>query len=523
MRIALYLNSAENNRVDKTGFLSLLLEVEGFLRESTDIVNPRIYLELPTESGSLLIDEDNEEIEDADGFAIVSGDDAVLRCNYAYIPEFHRYYFVSNITIKNKTLYTLSLSCDELMSFKDYFLGLEALIDRNEFDYNPLADDSLMPFELDEDVEIVYPESIAPEGSLTEFLSDWDIHDRNILLNAINDDVEIPQGITAPEGTNLPAISDSFAVDSGIVYAISPLNLIWVSRAVMNNDNLNTYVKSIIAFPYLIPNLKNASQANVRLGTTDISLRGSTARKSFSNISPYIEVARFTMPTASDYRDYRPYTNIELFVPFLGFVEMENKIVAGHDISLYYSVSYEDGTAEVYIHDLTTNTPIHVAQCQLGVKLALDATNNTEITNQRIASITNGVLGFIGGGVSLGIGTATRSPLTIASGAMGMAHSIADIFNKNAMLYDRAQVGYSTGLGSLYSPLVPFLRYRRKKAMITDGDAYRHQYGAPLQGFRTLSDLTGFTTIASIHLEEVPAFSSELSAIEGLLKSGVIF
>lgn len=523
MRIALYLNTAENNRVDKTGFLSLLLEVEGFLRESTDIINPRIYLELPTESGSALIDEDSEEIEDADGFAIVSGDDAVLRCNYAYIPEFHRYYFVSNIAIKNKTLYTLSLACDELMSFKDYFLGLDALIDRNEFDYNPLANDSIMPFELDEDIDIVYPESIAPSGSLIAFSAEQ-YNTKNIILNAINDDEFINTSISAPTGTNLPNIASSFAIDNGCVYALSVSQTGIVGKAVIGNDNLATYIKSVIAFPFAIPHLiPGETRDDIRLGNTDVSLEGTRARVSWSNIAPYIEIARFRMPTASDYQDFKPYTIIELFVPFLGFVELDNKIVAGHDISLYYSVSYEDGTAEVYIHDLTTNTPIHVAQCQLGIKLAFDTTNNTEITNQRIASITNGVLGFIGGGVSMGIGIAKGNPLSIANGAMGMAHSIADVFNKNAMLYDRAQVGYSTGLGSLYSPMVPFLRYRRKKAMITDGDAYRHQYGAPLQGFRSLSDLSGFTTIASIHLEEVPAFSSELSAIEGLLKSGVIF
>lgn len=52
--------------------------------------------------------------------------------NYAYIPEFKRYYYVGVPTIGNNKTYFLPLDEDYLMSFKDQFMVLTAIIDKEE-------------------------------------------------------------------------------------------------------------------------------------------------------------------------------------------------------------------------------------------------------------------------------------------------------------------------------------------------------------------------------------------------------
>lgn len=56
--------------------------------------------------------------------------------NYAYIPEFNRYYFVDPPTVVNNKIYMLSLRVDVLMSFKSAINNLVAIIARQENEYN---------------------------------------------------------------------------------------------------------------------------------------------------------------------------------------------------------------------------------------------------------------------------------------------------------------------------------------------------------------------------------------------------
>lgn len=63
-------------------------------------------------------------------------------CNYCYIMDYDRYYFIEDIVTKRGGLLTISCSCDVLMSFKDEINGLTTLIVRNEFDKDMTIQDS---------------------------------------------------------------------------------------------------------------------------------------------------------------------------------------------------------------------------------------------------------------------------------------------------------------------------------------------------------------------------------------------
>jgi hypothetical protein len=87
MQIKLYNNSSPTNKIEKN--ITSVLDVSGALRGETDIVNPtiRIYAaNLPY-------------------------------FNYAYIPEFHRYYYLRNVRAVRNDIFEISLQSDVLMSF----------------------------------------------------------------------------------------------------------------------------------------------------------------------------------------------------------------------------------------------------------------------------------------------------------------------------------------------------------------------------------------------------------------------
>ena len=109
MTLKLYTNSSDRNHLDKV-ITQQGSDISGTLRADCSIVDPVITIESIT------------------GFNLSS-------CNYAYISEFGRYYYITNIVCKGK-LYELHMHCDVLMSFKSQIRGNSAVIARNESTYN---------------------------------------------------------------------------------------------------------------------------------------------------------------------------------------------------------------------------------------------------------------------------------------------------------------------------------------------------------------------------------------------------
>ena len=59
-----------------------------------------------------------------------AGDDIFTK-NFAYIPNFHRYYFVQKIEIAPNGMYTLTLTEDVLMSWRDDIKNCEVMLSRS--------------------------------------------------------------------------------------------------------------------------------------------------------------------------------------------------------------------------------------------------------------------------------------------------------------------------------------------------------------------------------------------------------
>lgn len=62
--------------------------------------------------------------------------------NYCYIPIFNRFYYVKDIQINGADIVTVPMEVDVLQSFKDEILESDALIDRQQYEYNTYYNDS---------------------------------------------------------------------------------------------------------------------------------------------------------------------------------------------------------------------------------------------------------------------------------------------------------------------------------------------------------------------------------------------
>ena len=101
MQLKLYKSLDEKNRIRKTLTEELILN--GALRDKSSVIKPTILIQTDP-----------------------------LDYNYAYIPEFGRYYFINNVVAMRNKSFIIDLKCDVLMSYADEIYNLRALIDREE-------------------------------------------------------------------------------------------------------------------------------------------------------------------------------------------------------------------------------------------------------------------------------------------------------------------------------------------------------------------------------------------------------
>lgn len=105
MEIELYYNQSDYRVINKR--LDFYSVIAGTLTEETSIMSPAI-----------LVDSDD-----------------ILRVNYCYIPEFRRYYTITEITSVRTGLWRVTMDCDVLMSFRGDIMSLQVIIDK-QAEYN---------------------------------------------------------------------------------------------------------------------------------------------------------------------------------------------------------------------------------------------------------------------------------------------------------------------------------------------------------------------------------------------------
>lgn len=75
--------------------------------------------------------------------------------NYFYVPQWDRYYYITDITVVNKGIYRISGKVDVLMSFADEIDKCAGIAQNNEYDWNMYLDDGSCKVYQDGVIEIL--------------------------------------------------------------------------------------------------------------------------------------------------------------------------------------------------------------------------------------------------------------------------------------------------------------------------------------------------------------------------------
>lgn len=201
------------------------------------------------------------------------------------------------------------------------------------------------------------------------------------------------------------------------------------------------------------------------------------------------------------YLDYSPHTEMQLYLPYVGFVDISPDDCMGGTVSVKYMVDIIGGTCVAQVKCNSHVLYEFAAACSCQVPVSAGQYQNIVLGAVRGAiGLTSGVLGAAGGGLFSGLSEAADAALSMTKPKIQRSGGF----------------GGSSGLMGHQTPYIIYTVPR----LIVPG-RQNNFIGYPSYITRTLGDLTGYTQIDSIHLSGIPASQSEQAEIEQLLQEGV--
>lgn len=205
--------------------------------------------------------------------------------------------------------------------------------------------------------------------------------------------------------------------------------------------------------------------------------------------------------------DYPPYTSIKLFLPFVGFVDINPDDVMGRDdgggyIKVTYRVDVYTGTclAQVWVRRAADMANYQILYTYNG-----NCAQQIPLTGATYQGLMQTLVGASVGFASAGLTGALASAATQFAGHQQVQMQRSGNMSANAGVLGQRK---------------PYLIISRNNVYYATN--FAEYYGYPAHATVVLGNMSGYVRVRDIHLE-VPATSEELDEIEALLKEGVWF
>ena len=327
------------------------------------------------------------------------------------------------------------------------------------------------------------------------------------------------------------------------------------------------WISTVMVYPFNIPLGRNGtSQGKLQLGLYDTKIDC----YDLLLVSEMYEMGEILIqPHFNNFADYDGYSKMEVWLPFLGTVDISLNDVIGKYLKFRLGVDYISGQGIWYIcvgDEPTNATSVFVDllegandrilsthTCQLGMQLPIGTSNTASVYRNLIMGAVKGV--------STALSSYAISSLG-ASGGKAVTKEVKTRLNQktgNKLITDRTQetkydssnyqfgksittcFDYATdSLNNMHisastdrsnNPTtmintcksIKVIRYYPK--LITTDENYGKLYGYPLGQTKVLSTLSGYTEISNIHIEGEgfkSATQKEILMLKEALSDGII-
>lgn len=554
IHITLYQNHSDNNVIEKS--LEVLNSYDGNFTYHGSVLSPNLVI----------------------------NDPLVLKSNYLEIEELKRFYYITDIETLGKDNFRVYLQVDTLMTYKEFIYKQGAYILRNEYDYNVYLNDNKVPMN-NINKNIIYE---SPRKSEFFNLSETKYNSNNhsvlhieqsyciILCLANTKDINAFLQLNNYFPLNFSYQGNQYYVLTGQEY----YKIIYTINSNTNFDILFNQLGSCIISARLFPfdiyeKIKSqyGNDSNIISSTIEILVGSKSINekidentyKSWKNINiPVcvdIDLGTIEIPISSTFKFLycEPNLNIQLYLPFYGFVDISpNMYLKNNKISIKVTYNIDITTGKTYA--LLTNpnddyfkTARQIIEFDISSEIPFPVGNVTAIALKSMLNLVGGI--FHMGNIITNLGeektkvsqlesratkrTTPRSKLglEIASAETSLAYeqvrsgiNIASDFTLGALNVGQYKLDCGSGvtnLNAFYYKLYTYIIVKFKITTLDDNnkiDTYSHYFGRPLNEYRKLKDVKGYTEIGAVHLDNLDnALTQEKDEIEEYLKGGVYF
>lgn len=290
----------------------------------------------------------------------------------------------------------------------------------------------------------------------------------------------------------------SSAIDALGAYLWST-NVIDIIKTIWQNP-----MDAVISYFILYATPEANATSNIYLGSLDSGVSSPVVTNQFIDIDcGEVQIKE----KWNNVGDYPPYTTIKLFLPFVGFVDINPDDVMGKDdgggfIKVTYRVDVYTGTclAQVWVKRAADMSNYQILYTYNG-----NCAQQMPLTGATYQGLMQTLVG-----ASVGFATAGLTG-ALASGATQFAgHQQVQMQRSGNMSANAGVLGQRK----------PYLIISRNNVYYATN--FAEYYGYPAHATVVLGNMSGYVRVRDIHLE-IPATSEEIDEVEALLKEGVWF
>ncbi len=203
--------------------------------------------------------------------------------------------------------------------------------------------------------------------------------------------------------------------------------------------------------------------------------------------------------------DYSPYTQVQIYLPYIGTHQLDVDEIMGKTIHLIYNIDILSGSCVACLQCGESTLYTFNGSCASSIPVTGQNFNAIISTAVQLAA---GVGSFVAsGGSMIGAAIGAGDGALTAAGSGGMKPTVQH----------SGSVQATNGLLGIQTPYIIFTL--PTQSVPENQNEYQ---GYPSNMTLLLSNCTGYTKCAEVHLVNIPATKPELDEIESLLKRGVM-
>ena len=279
-------------------------------------------------------------------------------------------------------------------------------------------------------------------------------------------------------------------------------NYLWTSQDLiellskMYSKPINAILNLQIA-PLSDSQIELNSESNIYLGTTETTVVGKTLAKGFIRLDcGTIDINEYY----GNFLDYSPYTKIECYIPYIGFIPLDIVDIMHGKIQLYYDIDLCNGffTANIVVsrnrYGTNLNSILYTQSGNMFYSVPISATDYSN---------------FISGLSGLVSSALTQNYIGVASNALQVATAQPTIQHS----------GNLSNNANLTTTRIPYIRITRQRLAVAK--SLQNEKGFVSNVTHTLKDLYGYVEVKHCDINNINALNEEKQEIESYLLNGV--